>query len=145
MRHLSRILVLAIAATGITAGQEPQQRPSAQPEVEQSEQQRIEDEFVKSREENGESHASGARPELGPVVLGNPTSAVVALRVGLHASTFNATGGVVTEFASLHHQFVELTNTDGDVKVIDRATGKAVTVMTPGMRSASSTMAPRSW
>jgi stage II sporulation protein D len=87
---------------------------------------------MRSKAENGESHASGARPDLGPVVLGNPTTASIPLRVGLNASTFNASGVLVTEFATLHHAFVELTNTDGDVKVIDRATGKEITVMTPG-------------
>jgi hypothetical protein len=87
---------------------------------------------MRSRAENGESHASGARPELGPVVLGNPTTAVVALRVGLHATTFTPTGAVATEFASLHHQSVQLTNTDGDVKVIDQSTAKEITIMPAG-------------
>ena len=77
----------------------------------QAEHERLEEEFIQSRIANGDSHASGARPDLGPVVLGNPTTAVVVLRVGLNASTFNATGGLATEFASLHHTFVELTNT----------------------------------
>jgi peptidoglycan hydrolase-like amidase len=90
------------------------------------------EEFILSRIENGESHASGARPELGPVIRGNPTTSVVALRVGLYASTFNATGGLVTEFASLHHAFVELTNTAGTVKVTDRSDGKEVLTMYPG-------------
>lgn len=127
MRHVFPLVLLLIAATA--AGQDPQP-----PNTPQAEQQQVEEEFIRSRVENGESHASGGRPELGPVVLGNPATAVVALRVGLHASTFNSTGGLVTEFASLHHLFVELTNTDGDVKVIDRSTGKQITVMTPGSR-----------
>src|SRR5262245_41649941 len=107
------------------AGQDPAPQPTDTP---QAEQQQIEEEFIRSRAENGESHASGARPELGPVVLGNPTTAAVALRVGLYASTFTATGALATEFASLHHTFVELTNTDGDVKVIDKSTGRQITV-----------------
>jgi peptidoglycan hydrolase-like amidase len=111
------------------AGQDPAQQP---PDTPQAEQQQIEEEFIRSRAENGESHASGARPELGPVVLGNPTTAAVALRVGLYASTFTSTGALATEFASLHHTFVELTNTDGDVRVIDKSTGRQMTVMTPG-------------
>jgi SpoIID/LytB domain protein len=127
VRHVFPLVLLLIAATA--AGQDPQP-----PNTPQAEQQQVEEEFIRSRVENGESHASGGRPELGPVVLGNPATAVVALRVGLHASTFNSTGGLVTEFASLHHLFVELTNTDGDVKVIDRSTGKQITVMTPGSR-----------
>ncbi|HYT68461.1 MAG TPA: SpoIID/LytB domain-containing protein [Vicinamibacterales bacterium] len=92
----------------------------------------LEEEFIQSKIENGESHASGARPELGPVILGNPTTAVVALRVGLYASTFNSTGGLVTEFASLHHAFVELTNTAGFVKVTDQSDGKEILTMAPG-------------
>jgi SpoIID/LytB domain protein len=126
MRHVfsALLLVLTTAAT-VSARQDPQDLP-------QSEQQQVEEEFVRSRADNGESHASGGRPELGPVVLGNPTTEVVALRVGLYASTFTAAGALATEFASLHHPFVDLTNTDGDVKVIDKATGKAITVMTPG-------------
>ena len=132
MTHLFRILFAVAFATAVVAGQEPQeQAPPASPNP-QAEQQQLEQEFVQTREQNGESHASGARPDLGPVVLGNPTSAVVALRVGLYASTLTAAGALVTEFASLHHTFVELTNTDGDVKVIDKATGKEVTVMTAG-------------
>ncbi len=129
MRHVLSLLLVFFFATAAAAGQDPPPQPSSPP----SDEQQIEDEFIRSRSENGESHASGARPELGPVVLGNPTSAVVALRVGLYASTFNSsTGALVTEFASLHHPFVDLTNTDGDVKVIDKETGKAITVMTPG-------------
>ena len=94
--------------------------------------QRLEEDVIQSRIANGESHASGARPEFGPVVLGNPTTAVVGLRVGLHASTFNASGGLVTEFASLHHPFVDLTNTSGSVKVVDGSDGKEVVVMDAG-------------
>jgi stage II sporulation protein D len=112
--------------------QTPQPTPPEPPAQPQTEHEQLEEEFIRSRAENGESHASGARPDLGPVVLGNPTSAVVALRVGLHATTFTSTGAVATEFATLHHQLVQLTNTDGDVKVIDRSTGKAITIMTPG-------------
>jgi hypothetical protein len=74
------------------AAQEPQQQPLA-PAAAQTEHEQLEEEFIRSRIENGESHASGARPELGPVVLGNPTMAVVALRVGLHATMFTPTGG----------------------------------------------------
>ena len=132
MTHVFRILLVVVIAVAAAAGQEQQQQPLPAPDASQSEQQQIEDEFVRLREQNGESHASGARPDLGPVVLGNPTTAVVALRVGLNASTFTTPGTLATEFASLHHTFVELTNTAGDVKVIDKATGKEVTVMTAG-------------
>src|SRR5688572_7335328 len=88
----------------------------------------LEDEFIRSRAVVGQSHASGGRPELGPVVVGNPTQAVTTLRVGLHTTTFSTTGAVATEFSSLHHPSVELTNTDGDVRVIDRSAGKEITV-----------------
>jgi hypothetical protein len=131
VRRFFLVLVLAFALAAPGAAQVPEQ-PPASPTVEQQSQQELEEEFIHTRMANGQSHASGGRPELGPVVLGNPTTAVTALRVGLHATTFTPTGAVATEFASLHHLFVELTNTDGDVKVIDRATGKAITVMTPG-------------
>ena len=72
MTHVFRILLVVVIAVAAAAGQEPQQ-PVPAPDASQSEQQQIEDEFVRSREQNGESHASGARPDLGPVVLGNPT------------------------------------------------------------------------
>jgi SpoIID/LytB domain protein len=81
-------------------------------------------------EEQGPSHASGQRPELGPVILGNPTEAVVAVRVGLHYS-YTATGAF-SEFASLHHPFVQVSNTVGAVAVVDRATGRHVAIMQPG-------------
>ena len=103
--------------------------PPAQP---QTEHERLEEEFIQSKIANGESHASGARPELGPLVLGNPTTAIVALRVGLNASTFTPTGGLATEFASLHHTAVELSNTVGSVKVTDRSDGKEILVMAAG-------------
>jgi peptidoglycan hydrolase-like amidase len=128
VRYVFSVLLLLLTATAAAYAQPPQEQPSTPP----SDQQQIEEEFIRSRADNGESHASGARPELGPVVLGNPTTAVVDLRVGLYASTFTSTGALATEFASLHHPFVDLTNTDSDVKVIDKATGKEITVMTPG-------------
>ncbi len=105
---------------------------SVQEPAPQTEHQRLEEEHIRFRVESGQSHASGAHPELGPVVLGNPTAAVVALRVGLNTTTFTTGGAVATEFSSLHHSVVELTNTDGDVKVIDRSTGHEISVMTPG-------------
>lgn len=130
---MRRFLTLFPAVLGLAistvAGQEPGQQPPPTPP--QTEQEMLEEEHIRTRIENGESHASGGRPELGPIVLGNPTTAAVALRVGLHTTTFNASGGVATEFSSLHHAFVELKNTDGDVKVIDRSNGRQICVMTP--------------
>jgi peptidoglycan hydrolase-like amidase len=118
IRSLARTVAVLLCATPVLA-----QAP-------QSENELLEQEYIQTRMEHGESHASGARPDLGPVVLGNPTQAVVTLRVGLYFSTGSGTG--LNEFASLHHPYVELTNTDGDVKVIDRASGKEITVMTAG-------------
>ncbi|MGH2579113.1 MAG: SpoIID/LytB domain-containing protein, partial [Actinomycetota bacterium] len=80
--------------------------------------------------EQGLSHASGNRPELGPVIRGNPTEAVVVVRVGLHYS-FTATGAF-SEFASRHHPFVRISNTEGAVAVVDRATEGSVAIMQPG-------------
>jgi stage II sporulation protein D len=132
VRTHSTLAVLLLTISAAVLAQDQQPAPAAPPGQTASEHEQLEEEFVQSRSENGESHASGARPELGPVVPGNPTTAVVALRVGLNATTFTAAGAVATEFASLHHQLVQLTNTDGDVKVIDRSSGKAIAIMTPG-------------
>ena len=124
-------LLTALAAIAPIAGGQSQdipQDPQAAAIAAQLENERLEEEYIRTREENGQSHASGARPELGPVIRGNPTEAVKVLRVGLHRNSGT------TEFSSLHHSFVELTNTDGDVKVIDRSTGKAITVMAVGSR-----------
>lgn len=92
----------------------------------------LEENFISTRAEIGESHASGNRPELGPVNLGTPTMVVQTMRVGLYANTFTAGGGISNEFASLHHEFVTLTNTAGTVSVIDLATGNEITTMQPG-------------
>jgi SpoIID/LytB domain protein len=108
--------LLSLLAITATTGQQP------------TEDEILEDEYIRTRAENGESHASGARPEYGPVIRGNPTYAVKVMRVGLHRSVG------ATEFSSLHHPFVELTHTDGDVKVIDRATGKEIVLMAVGSR-----------
>lgn len=127
MRRAFALLALAIMLPTSSYGQDPVAPPG-----EQAEHERLTEEFIRSQSDNGQSHASGGRPELGPVILGNPTQAVAVLRVGLHYTTLSATGAIVSEFNSLHHPYVELTNTAGDVKVIDRATGKAVAEMAPG-------------
>src|SRR5689334_4211337 len=80
-------------------------------QVSPEEEQILEEEFIRSRAENGESHASGNRDDLGPVILGNPTQAVVAIRVGIYYS-FTATGAF-SEFASLNHPVVRISNTEG--------------------------------
>ena len=123
-------LALAVAATlsisTALRGQAP--IPQDPPPQAQSEAERLEEEYIRTKAEHGQSHASGARPDLGPVVLGNPTTAVKVLRVGLHYRVGT------NEFSTLHHPFVELGNTDGEVKVIDRSDGKEITVLTPGSR-----------
>jgi stage II sporulation protein D len=132
VRRFTTLTILLLMA-GVVAFTREQQPAPTQPAADaQAEQAQLEEEFIRSRVENGESHASGARPELGPVVLGNPATTVVALRVGLYATTFTPAGAVATEFASLHHPSVQLTNTDGDVNVIDKSTGKKITVMKAG-------------
>ena len=93
------------------------------------EEQALEERWIQMKLEQGESHASGLRPELGPVILGNPTRAVVALRVGLYYS-YTSTGAY-SEFASLHHPFVDVSNTVGDVHVLDRASGKQIVAIAP--------------
>ncbi|HWR15761.1 MAG TPA: SpoIID/LytB domain-containing protein [Terriglobales bacterium] len=98
----------------------------------QPEQGQTEEEWIQMKAEQGDSHASGMRPELGPVILGNPTQAVVVLRVGLYASTFNANGTLNTEYASLNHTFADISNTAGDVHVLDEATGKQIIAITAG-------------
>ena len=128
MRHVFPLLLLLMTA-GAAAGQDPQPQP---PGVPQSEEEQIEEEFIRTRSRKRTvarvGRASGARASRPR----KPNATVVALRVGLNATTLNSTGGWSSEFASLHHEFVELTNTDGDVKVIDRSTGKEITVMSPG-------------
>lgn len=83
------------------------------------------------RAELGDSHASGMRPELGPVILGNPTRAVVVLRVGLLYS-YTATGAY-SEFSSFSHPSVDISNTAGDVHIIDKASSKQIVAVSAGM------------
>lgn len=90
-----------------------------------------EEEWIRMKAEQGDSHASGMRPELGPVILGNPTQAVAVIRVGLYYS-FTA-AGAFSEYSTLHHPFADISNTAGDVHVLDRATGKQIVAIVPGM------------
>ncbi|HXH06310.1 MAG TPA: SpoIID/LytB domain-containing protein [Vicinamibacterales bacterium] len=94
----------------------------------------LEERWIASLVENGFSHASGGRPELGPVILGNPTQAVVVLRVGLFYPAFSPTGAVTSEFSTLHHPSVTLSNTAGVAHVLDRSDGTLISVMQPGDR-----------
>lgn len=90
----------------------------------------LEQEFVRSKEDHGLSHASGHRKELGPVVLGNPSQSVFTLRVGVHYSY--TAGGAYSEFASLNHPSVRITHTEGSAYVTNVATGQQIAAITPG-------------
>ena len=90
----------------------------------------LEEEHIRSRAEHGESHASGMRPELGPVILGNPTQATTHIRVGLSYS-YTSTGAF-SEFSTRHHPFAEISHTAGTVHLIDAATGKQIVDLEPG-------------
>jgi peptidoglycan hydrolase-like amidase len=103
---------------------------TASAQVSPEEEQVLEEEFIRSKVEHGESHASGNRDDLGPVILGNPTQAVVAIRVGIYYS-FNASN-VYSEFFSLNHPLVRISNTEGFAYVIDQSTGLPIDVISPG-------------
>src|SRR6187549_169723 len=103
---------------------------SALAQVSPEEEQVLEEEFIHSRAEHGESHASGNRDDLGPVILGNPTQAVVAIRVGIYYS-YTSTGGY-SEFSSLNHPLVRVSNTQGFAYVIDQSTGQQIDFISPG-------------
>lgn len=102
----------------------------AQEPVSRAEERMLEEEFIRSKIEHGDSHASGSREDLGPVTLGNPKQAVIDIRVGIHYS-FTSTG-TYSEFASLNHPFVQVSNTEGNVAIIDQSTGQQIAVMTAG-------------
>jgi peptidoglycan hydrolase-like amidase len=91
----------------------------------------LEEEHIRSRAENGESHASGMRPELGPVILGNPTQAHTLIRVGLSYS-YTSTGAF-SEFSTRHHPFADISHTAGTVHVIDGGSGKQIIDLDPGI------------
>ncbi|MEQ1763372.1 MAG: SpoIID/LytB domain-containing protein [Pyrinomonadaceae bacterium] len=90
----------------------------------------LEEEFIDSRAKTGESHASGSREDLGPVIMGNPTQSVFTIRVGLHYS-FTSTG-TYSEFTSLNHPTVQVANTEGTAFIIDQSTGQQIASITAG-------------
>lgn len=90
----------------------------------------LEDEFIRSRSKTGESHASGAREDLGPVTLGNPVQSVFNIRVGIYYSY--TTAGAYSEFASLNHPSVQIGHTTGTASLIDLSNGQTITTMTVG-------------
>jgi peptidoglycan hydrolase-like amidase len=90
----------------------------------QDQERLIEEEFIRLKGEQGESHASGAREDLGPVILGNPTQAHTLIRVGLSYS-FTSTGAY-SEFSTRHHPFAEISHTAGTVYLIDGGSGQEI-------------------
>ncbi len=90
----------------------------------------LEEEFIRSKTEKGESHASGSREDLGPVIMGNPTQSVFMLRVGIHYSY--TTAGAYSEFASLNHPLVRIANTEGNAFIIDQSTGQQIALISAG-------------
>lgn len=99
----------------------------------QSDDQKIEEEWIKQRSALGESHASGARNDLGPVIIGNPTTAHKVIRVGLSTTIFNASGTVTTEISTNRHfPVAEISHTAGLVYLKDRASGAIINLEAPG-------------
>lgn len=120
------LTLLALAGAALTAtGQQSKVNKTAEDLT-------IEEQFIRLKAETGESHASGARKELGPVIMGNPQQAAVFMRVGLFANTFTGTGTISTEFSTLNHQTVSISNTVGTVNIVNLAGGSTIAVMTAG-------------
>src|SRR5688500_17799369 len=119
LSEASRLLIalFVFAAFSVTA-QIPE--PPGQP----TEDQALEEDFIRSRAELGDSHASGAREDLGPVILGNPTQAHTIIRVGLSYSYTPA--NVFSEFSTRHFPVAEISHTVGTVRLINVATGKQI-------------------
>lgn len=74
--------------------------------------------FLQDRERlGGLSHASGARPEFGPLArVASLADLQPLIRVGLTPTAFTTTGGVASEYdtaAAHNHAFVEVTSTAG--------------------------------
>ena len=119
-RLVSRFLLVLALFSILPFAAFAQELPPAELEVDLE----LEEEHIRSRNEHGDSHASGMRAELGPVILGNPTEAHTLIRVGLSYS-FTATGAF-SEFATRHHPFAEISHTAGTVHLIDGGSGKQV-------------------
>ncbi len=118
------LLFVCLFAALPAAAQDPQ--PPTEDEM-------LEEEFIRSKAENGESHASGARDDLGPVIIGNPTTAHKVIGVGLSTTTFNANGTVATEISTNRHfTFAEISHTVGLVYLKDRASGTVINLDVPG-------------
>ena len=126
LRAAALASVVAAFQVGATA------RLAADPPPPEPEDQLLEENWIASIEANGRSHASGDRPELGAWMVGNPTQAVVALRVGLYQSV-GTPPAAVTEFSTLHHTVVRVSSTFANVQVRDRSNGHLIAIMEPGV------------
>ncbi len=113
-------IAATIALLLVVGGRAFAQTPDEEPEA-----------WLERQAEQGQSHASGGQPELGPQLIGNPTRAVTVMRIGLRYSFTLA--GAFSEFQSFNHPAVRLSNTTDSVHVLDLSTGKQVAVMEPGM------------
>src|SRR5439155_7741802 len=92
--------VVGVALAGLTFG--PVAADRAWPQEPGPDDAQAQEAWSRILEEQGPSHASGQRPELGPVILGNPTEAVVVIRVGLYYS-YTATGACVGDYDNDGH------------------------------------------
>jgi|GEM_PF-729156 len=90
----------------------------------------LEEEFIRSRSANGDSHASGNRPDLGAVTQGSSVRADGVIRVGINYSY--TTTGTYSEFASLNHPSVRVAHTEGAVYIADRSSGAVLAIAQPG-------------
>lgn len=80
-------------------------------------------------EQGGRSHASGDRPELGPLQFHiTPASVVPPVRVGITPTQFADNGAVLQEYwtaAAHNHSSIEITSTGG-LEVLDLSSGRLV-------------------
>lgn len=128
-RPVSRFILVLALFTILPFAALAQELPPVESEIDLE----LEEEHIRSRNEHGDSHASGMRAELGPVILGNPTEAHTLIRVGLSYS-FTAVG-VFSEFLTRHHPFAEISHTAGTVHLIDSGSGKQVVALdVPGTK-----------
>lgn len=132
---LGALLSLCTVPVPVLAQDDPPpgavEQPPAEPEPGEGEGDPLERAHFLSLLANGPSHASGNRPDLGPVVLGNPTRAVVTIRVGLSWSWTDA--GAYSEFIGRHHRLVQVSPTVGTVHVRDGGSPGQIAAVEPGM------------
>lgn len=105
---------------------------TAQDKKQTTDDQNLEERFINDRAVLGDSHASGARSEFGPVIIGNPTQAYKIIRVGLSYATLNSSGGIISEFSTRHWPVAEISHTAGLVRLVDKASGASFDLDVPG-------------